>query len=621
MRLRTKFVAMTLVATVVPLVMSASRSIRLHEQALDSALLELHRSAASVGAQLVDQHLSRAEGALRATVHDTIAWHDLTEQERQAALWLLFGQFESSGIATLTERGNVAQRAYLAQPSDSQPGHPVLSERDVQEFDQVAPPTESGTAVGAPLRTERGAVLLPLSATEAAEDGQPGMQVSVGLSLESLCSALDKARPSSGTVVLLDGWNRKVCENGRPAALEAAEPSLVSVLGSSSVNAGLYSRNAASGVVKGASASAAHGFCVAVEQPLEISNAASERLRWQAIGWLLVGVVAAAVGGWALGRSILVPLETLTKAARRIGRGELGTDLGLGPRDDEFRDLGDSFNAMSRAIAERDREIQSWNTKLQQRVEQRGRELEEAQQALLRSQRIAGLAVATAGVAHEMNNPLTGVLGLAQVLATRLRRKDGHEGELQMVTSIVDEAKRMRTVLERMESLGAEGEDDRNLRALKLPAILDGVLLAQRQRIERQGVEVDRLWPPELEVLGDSYHLHAVFAELLDNALNAVSVREAGLPRRIGLEAKHHEGWVDVTLSDNGRGIPDEHLDRVFEPFFTTKPDGKGAGLGLSQVYRLVEGMGGSVTIHSQLLAGTSVKVRLPKARSGAVLA
>ena len=67
---------------------------------------------------------------------------------------------------------------------------------------------------------------------------------------------------------------------------------------------------------------------------------------------------------------------------------------------------------------------------------------EEAQQALMRSQRIAGLAVATAGVAHEMNNPLTGVLGLAQVLATRLRRSEGHDGEVQMVTSIVDEAKR-----------------------------------------------------------------------------------------------------------------------------------------------------------------------------------
>jgi signal transduction histidine kinase len=392
----------------------------------------------------------------------------------------------------------------------------------------------------------------------------------------------------------------------------------VTVLGG---NAGLYSRNAASGMVKGASASAAHGFCVVVEQPLEISAAPSERLRWQAIGWLLVGVVAAAVGGWALGRSILVPLETLTRAARRIGRGELGTDLGLGPRDDEFRDLADSFNTMSRAIAERDHEIQSWNTKLQERVDERGRELEEAQQALMRSQRIAGLAVATAGVAHEMNNPLTGVLGLAQVLATRLRRSEGHDGEVQMVTSIVDEAKRMRTVLERMKSLGAEGEDDRNLRALKLPAILDGVLLAQRQRIERQRVEIDKRWPPGLEVLGDSYHLHAVFAELLDNALNAVSVREAGLPRRIGLSANNSEGWVDVTLSDNGRGIPDEHLDRVFEPFFTTKPDGKGAGLGLSQVYRLVEGMGGTVTIQSQLLEGTSVKVRLPKARSGAVLA
>ncbi len=617
MRVRTKFVAVTSFLAAVPLVMSASQSIRLHERALGDALLELHRASATLGAQVVDQHLARTEGALRATVHDTIDWQDLSSAERQAALWLLFGQFESSAVATLTQHGTVSERAYLGQPSATAPGHPMFSERDMLEFEQVAPPAEAGVTVGAPMRTEAGVVVLPLSANEAAADGQPRAQVSIGLSLEPLCTALSKAQPSAGAVWLLDAWNRRVCENGQLSSLQPVEDTLARVLEERSL---LYSRKASAAEVHGAVASAAHGFKVVVEQPLELVTEPARRLRWQTFYWLLVGVGAALASGWVLGRNLLVPLERLAQAARRIGRGDFGGELGIGARRDEFSDLAASFNTMQRAIAERDREIQTWNATLQERVEQRGRELEEAQRALLQSQRLAGLAVTTAGVAHEMNNPLTGVLGLAQVLSARLRKRESRNSDVSMLNSIVEESKRMQGLLHRMGSLEASHGDGHKLRNLRLAGILDSVLLAHRERIQQADVMIGRKYEPALEVLSDPYRLHAVFAELLDNALKAVSYCAPGVQRRVELEVQGSDGWLDVTLSDNGRGIEAEHLDRVFEPFFTTKLCGQGEGLGLAQVYRMVEGLGGKVTIQSELRVGTQVTVRLPRAHAGALL-
>jgi two-component system, NtrC family, sensor kinase len=618
MRVRTKFVAVTLFVAVVPLAMFASQSIRLHERALDDALMDLHRAAAALGAQVVDQHLARTEGALRATVHDTIDWQDLSAAERQAALWLLFGQFESSAVATLTQHGTVSERAYLAQSSATSPGHPMFSERDVQEFDHVTPPAEGEVAVGAPMRTEAGVVVLPLSANEAAVDGQPRAQVSIGLSLEPLCAALSKAQPRAGAVWLLDSWNRRVCENGQLSTLTAVEHTLAGVLNAKS---SLYSRQSGAGAVKGAVAGAAHGFKVVVEQPLELVTAPARRLRWQTFFWLLLGVAAALASGWVLGRNLLVPLERLAHAARRIGRGDFGGELGIGARRDEFSDLAESFNTMTRAIAERDHEIQTWNATLQERVDQRGRQLEEAQRALLQSQRMAGLAVTTAGVAHEMNNPLTGVLGLAQVLSARLRKRESRDSDVSMLSSIVEESKRMQALLQRMGSLEVSHGDGLRLHNLRLSSILDGVLLAHRDRLQQADVTVGRNYEPALEVLSDPYRLHAIFAEVLDNALKAVSYCAPGVQRRVDFAVTDGDGWLDVTLSDNGRGIEAEHVDRVFEPFFTTKLCGQGEGLGLAQVYRMVEGIGGKVTIQSELRVGTQVTVRLPRAHAGGILA
>jgi two-component system, NtrC family, sensor kinase len=416
----------------------------------------------------------------------------------------------------------------------------------------------------------------------------------------------------------VDTWNRRVCENGQLAALTPVEDTLTGVLNAKSF---LYSRQSSTGDVKGAVAGAAHGFKVVVEQPLALVAEPARRLSWQTFYWLLVGVAAALASGWVLGRNLLVPLERLAQAARRVGRGDFGGQLGIDTRKDEFTDLAESFNTMTRTIAERDREIQTWNATLQERVEQRGRELEEAQRALLQSQRLAGLAVTTAGVAHEMNNPLTGVLGLAQVLSSRLRKRESRDSDVRMLTSIVDESKRMQALLQRMGSLESSHGDEQKLRNLRLAGILDSVLLAHRERIEHAGVSVGRSYEPTLEVLSDPYRLHAVFAEVLDNALKAVTYCSPGVQRRVELAVHGNDGWLDVTLSDNGRGIEAEHLDRVFEPFFTTKLCGQGEGLGLAQVYRMVEGLGGKVTIQSKPREGTQVTIRLPRAHAGALLA
>jgi two-component system, NtrC family, sensor kinase len=277
-----------------------------------------------------------------------------------------------------------------------------------------------------------------------------------------------------------------------------------------------------------------------------------------------------------------------------------------------------SFNTMSEAIAARDNEIQTWNRELQSRVDERSRELEVAQDALLCSRKMAGLSVTTAGVAHELNNPLTGVLGLAQVLRSRLVRRGDQHQEAEILTSIVNESKRMQALLDRMKVLHSE-DDNPNYRPVHTTNLLDSVLITRREVLDRSQTEVRRTYPDKpTHVSGNLERLHLVFAELVENALQSISETHPQGGGLLQLDIRQTSAdWVELGVHDNGKGITDGEVERVFEPFFTTKPNGKGQGLGLAQVYRMVEGHGGKVWVDRKVTMGCRMVVRLPHANVG----
>lgn len=609
MRVRTKFIAITAFVATVPLVMSAAQSIRVHERALDDTLLQLHATSANLGAYGVEQSIRSVQSAVANTVKHTIDWEMLEPAERLAALQLVLSQIPDALVASIA--GENQRTSYVVQQSS---GDAVLTEADLVEFGKVLPPGAQEVILGAPLLTAGGKVVLPMTATDRSIDGNV-TTIGLGLDLAPLCRDLARAEPHRGSVQLVDAWHRSVCINGVTAVLSPVDDILKAAITTSH---SFYSRHTSAGEMKGALARTPAGFVVLAEQPFALLRAPSVTLRQQVALWLLVGLLAALMSGWVLGRSILAPLAELTKTAQRLGAGFFGARLHTTNLDTEFATVAHSFNTMAEAIATRDNEIQTWNRELQDRVDQRSRELEAAQDALLCSRKMAGLSVTTAGVAHELNNPLTGVLGLAQVLRARLARRNDGSQEAEILTSIINESKRMQSLLDRMKVLHAE-DDNPNYRPVHTSNLLDSVLITRREVIERSKTVVRRNYPEKPpHVSGNLERLHLVFAELVENALQSISEAYPEGGGELTLEVRQTSNdWVEIAVRDNGKGIPDAEVERVFEPFFTTKPNGKGQGLGLSQVFRMVEGHGGKVWVDRTVNDGCRIVVRLPHTHVG----
>lgn len=609
MRVRTKFIAITAFVATVPLVMSAAQSIRVHERALDDTLLQLHATSANLGAHAVEQRIVAVQNALAHSVKRTIDWETLESGERLAALQLVLAQIPDATVGSIASENQRAN--YVVQESEA--GN-ALTTADLVEFGKVLPPGAQEVTLGAPLLTSGARLILPLTATDRSEEGYV-TTVGLGLDLAAMCADLVRAQPREGLVQLVDAWNRTVCTNGETSSLEPVDDVLKAAIAQAQP---FYSRTTEAGEMKGALSATGVGFTVLAEQPLALLHAPSATLRRQVALWLVVGLLAALASGWVLGRSILSPLAELTKAAQRIGSGFFGERVATTTLDAEFATVADSFNTMSQAIAARDNEIQTWNRELQNRVDERSRELEAAQDALLCSRKMAGLSVTTAGVAHELNNPLTGVLGLAQVLQARVIRRNDPAQEAEILTSIVNESKRMQSLLDRMKVLHTEDENA-NYRPVHTSNLLDSVIITRREVLERNQTNVNRRYPDKpTHVSGNLERLHLVFAELVENALQSISEAHPDGGGVLELEIRQTSAdWVELAVADNGRGIAEEDVDRVFEPFFTTKLNGKGQGLGLAQVYRMVEGHGGKVWVDRKVQSGCRMVVRLPHTTVG----
>jgi len=227
-------------------------------------------------------------------------------------------------------------------------------------------------------------------------------------------------------------------------------------------------------------------------------------------------------------------------------------------------------------------------------------------------ERMVALGTLTAGVAHEINNPLAYVMGnlgcLAEQLATLPTSKDV-EAMKDMVRDALEGSQRVRTIVRDMRAFTRRDDHDKRTevqieKVVEQAVAMAGVDLRHRARIVRQFSPV----PP---VFANETRLAQVFLNLLINAAHAVPEGRIG-EHEVRLSIRESGAYVDAVVEDTGSGIAPEDLKRVFHPFYTTKPAGKGTGLGLFICDGIVRGLGGSIVIESALDKGTKVRVRLP---------
>ncbi|HVN19255.1 MAG TPA: PAS domain S-box protein, partial [Dongiaceae bacterium] len=230
---------------------------------------------------------------------------------------------------------------------------------------------------------------------------------------------------------------------------------------------------------------------------------------------------------------------------------------------------------------------------------------------LVHAEKMAAVGQLVSGVAHEVNNPLTAILGFADLLMENPELPEGARKDLRV---ILQEAQRTKQIVQNLLSFARQMPPQRN--PVQLNTILRRTIQLRSYDFNSHGVEViEHLDEGLPDVIGDAHQLQQVFLNILNNAYDAV--REVGRPARIEIMSTKTGEAVEVSFADNGNGIT--YPDRIFDPFFTTKEVGKGTGLGLSICYGIVKEHGGEILCHNNIGGkGATFIVRLPAAPQAA---
>jgi two-component system NtrC family sensor kinase len=597
MSVRARLLVIIAVVAMVPLVASAWTTLAGHQRAYDGALTELYAQTADHGAAVVDARVRIARQSI-APLAATIPWGTLDADERAGALRLVYEQDDDvSVVSMLDERGrSVGASEWVAPEAAEGSPHPPLTIAGLQAFSRsLAELWKSKAEVARTVATD-GAPVLPLtfsidpaSGSAAAREQPPrGWLLAVGWSLRQTCAALGNAMPDGARARVIAGG---VVLCGTPLA------------GGPPGTGERTSRyQAADGDVLAAASGVASvpGWTVVVERPAAAALAPSDALRRQAYTFIGVAALLALIAGLVLARGILRPLAGLTATARAVANRDFERRAPA-TRTDELGDLARAFNSMLDEIA-------GWNRELNNRVGARTRELRAAQDALLESRKLAAMASLGAGVAHELNNPLTSVLALCQVALQKARAGNEDPRRIELLATMEEECQRMREIVAKMQRLTTDYRND-GVAPVVAGDLFRDVIAARRDALAGITVEID-LAADLPRVLGHRGHLTEALEQLVDNAVTAMRGRPA---RKLRFVASSIEDeLVKLAVADTGGGIPAAFIDKVFEPFSTTKSDWQRPGLGLATVHRIVDSHRGTIRVERSSAEGTEIVMYLP---------
>jgi signal transduction histidine kinase len=573
---------------------------------VSSTALEARTRAAQVATArfLAERVSSEVGSSLHAAglAASAMEFAQLSGDERVGALRLVFRQIEgAAAVALLSAEGaQLGEPVYLAARAQDPAlaDRPVLDKADIEEFARSIPlraAVQVGAAVGPAHASRNGD---PRVAVAVRARGGPVLAVE--FSLSRLLPLVSESRPDAHAVTsVVDRTGRVVlASDAAEVASRASRISSPLIQAALAGNLGALSFTGSDGVERlGATAEVPDlGWIVAVDETAADALAEARLLARRtlaAIGVaLLAGIALALLAGGALVR----PIRALHRGAAALAGGELGHRVAGADRRDELGDLARGFNAMAE-------EIERWNKELAQRVDEKTREAREAQDLLLRAQKLAAVGQLGAGVAHEVNNPLAGLLGQVQLL---LMQEPADSARRKKLESIEAQAKRIREIVERLRS--SEEGDEASLTPVDLRALLEDSLARNGEQLAAGGVRVVREYGPPLQVIGDSRRLIEAFSELVTNARRAMG---AGGQLTVGYRSVDGQ-LAAVSFADTGQGIPAEVRGRIFEPFFTTKQDWNAKGLGLTMVHQVCEAHHGRVTVESEPGKGSTFTVLLP---------
>jgi two-component system, NtrC family, sensor kinase len=592
------------VVSLVPLSLAASFSFAANKSELERTVGRAQAAMAAEAARGCERFIARALESVRMSV-GMLPLAELSGEEMGAVLAIPYRQLDFlRALALLDYDGALvappaAGPRLAGAPDDPEQVHQFLSHVPLRLA------LDAGTAIGTPYRTRgesRIAVALRIR--------EQGVVLAAEVALSEIEQAMQKLA-GEGAARLVDGRGEVLA--GTSAALTVPERALVAA----AIPAAPVSRVVVreDGVAWLASAAAVPqlGWAVLVEQAADEAFRPAHRVRLYSAFWAGVAIVLIVALGIVLSRGLTEPIQKLSRAVAQVRDGRYDVELDI-QRRDEIGRFADAFRSMAADVRRRDDEIRRWNAELQERVERGTKELRTAQDQILRTRRLAALGSLGAGMAHELNNPLTAVTGLLTLL-----REDTQPGSPQAATiqQALDQAFRMARIV---SELRAFAEQERvEGRTFPLDRPVRAALDAYADQLAKQNirVEADLAVASSRHTQGDPAQIQRAVANVVENAIQAMP---KGGELKIQLSDVGGEA-LKLSISDTGAGIPAALRERIFDPFFTTKKNGSGVGMGLSVSHSIVEAHHGRIVVDSEEGKGATFTIFLPAAAPAAHLA
>lgn len=606
MKLSQKLILYALAIALLPLAATGFTLISLSERALRDRVEKQHTAAATALSGRVDQAIDDLHERA-ATVLELVDFAELSVDEREGVAILLYRQASSIAAVVLLDAGNasLAPPVYLAEgtavPEDLR-GHPLATEHDVARLIRRAIATPSRAPYFPGDGTARIALTFPVMM--AGERIVAAMEVVL---LPTLLHAPGVDIGEGSEVFLVDARGKALVHPTLPAGTSLDHlPPVSRFMRERTADARRYGLGDASHLAAFAPLRDADA-AVVVSQPESLAFAVVSAMRRRILLWIAVTLLVVLVTGILFADGLRRRLDALIGGARRFGERELGHAITLDTRD-ELAELASTMNSMAAELSRTLSELEEWNQTLEARVAQRTAELEQTQAQLITQSKMAAIGQLGAGVAHEINNPLAGVLGFAQLLLRGVPDDDPKRAGLEQIESA---AQRCREITTKLLRYSERSEETSSTRFSMASVIRETVELTE-SAMRTGGIDItlDLTESPD-EVEGVPGEMSVALINLMTNARTAMP--EGGT---LSVCTEIHDERVRVEVRDTGKGIPSEDLPRIFDPFFTRKEEWRGVGLGLSLVYRIINDMGGAIQVADTGPEGTTIRMELPRRSS-----
>ncbi len=303
-----------------------------------------------------------------------------------------------------------------------------------------------------------------------------------------------------------------------------------------------------------------------------------------------------------LAKTISLPLKKLEQTATLIAEGEYNHEFSVkAPR--EIEHLATSLGKMARDLATEKRELEEWGAKLERKVEERTDEIRKIHSQLFRSEKLASLGKLAAGVAHEINNPLTGILTNSSLLLEDLDANDPRHEDVEVM---VKETIRCREIVKRLLDFAKQTKPQK--KGTDINALIENIILLVRNQTSFRNIRIEKILAPGIpEIQTDTDQIQQVFINII---LNAAEAMTKGGALTITSTLSANRDFIKICFTDTGPGISEADRERIFDPFYTTKEHGTGLGLSIS--YGIIEQHGGTITVESPPGRGATFIIQLP---------